>query len=171
MEEENFQQKIKEVLGDWEGFLDKIFSNLEKTGFKLSEFKELDHIAYRTESLEGYEMIKGKMVDLSKKYSDKNFGGRPIMVCFLKEPLRYGNFSIEGIEILAPKENNKHKEGLEHAEFVTKNSLADVMNNHKETLFNLDAYNREENPELIMKFEDCAVKLHAQSLLEVRNLK
>ena len=167
----NYQKEIEEVIGDWKEFLLKIFSNLEKAGFDLDEFEELDHIAYRTERLEDYKKMKEKLTMFSKVYSDKVFNGRPILICLLKSPLFFRNFSIEGLEVLAPKENNKHKEGLEHAEFVIKIPLADFMKKYERVDFNLNAYNREENPELIVEFGDCAVKFHEQSLLEVRKLK
>jgi hypothetical protein len=71
---------------------------------------------------------------------------------------------------LAPKENNKFEEDLEHAEFVIKTTLEEFMKKHKDINFNLDAYSREENPELIINFKKCAAKFHTQSLLEVRRM-
>ena len=164
------QKPIKSIIGDYETFLDEVFRNLKEAGFSLDEFKELDHIAYRAESLENYEKIKKGLLDFSQNYSDKIFGGRPVLVCRLKEPLSYNNFMIEGIEVLAPKENNKFEEGLEHAEFVTKIALPEFREKHSDISFNLDAYAREDNPELTIDFENCAVKFHAQSLLQVREI-
>ena len=161
---------IKSVIGDYKNFLDKVFKNLEKAGFGLGEFKELDHIAYRTESIERYEEMKDGLLGFSHSYSDKVFNGRKILVCRLKSPLVYGEFSIAGFELLAPKENNQFKEGLEHAEFVTKISLPEFKEKHSNIDFNLDAYDREDNPELIIEFEDFAAKFHEQSLLEVRGI-
>lgn len=161
---------IQSIIGDYKSFLDKIFQNLEKAGFSVDEFKELDHIAYRTETIEGYEEIKKELIELSEASSDKFFNGRRILVCRLKTPLVYGDFSIEGIEVLAPKENNKFKDGLEHAEFVTKSTLEEFREKHHDVDFNLDAYDREENRELIVNFESCAAKFHEQSLLKVRGI-
>lgn len=160
--------KIESIVGDYKSFLDKIFQNLEKDGFSVGEFKELDHIAYRTETIERYEEIKKELIELSEASSDKFFNGRRILICRLKTPLVYGDFSIEGIEVLAPKENNKFKDGLEHAEFVTKSTLEEFKEKHSDVDFNLDAYDREENRELIVNFENCAAKFHERSLLEVR---
>jgi len=161
---------IQSVIGDCKSFLDKIFSNLKNAGFGNDEFQELDHIAYRAESLESYEEIKKKLTDFCVSLSDEIFAGRPILVCRLKDPLAYSEFKIAGIEVLAPKEYNKFKEGLEHAEFVIKTTLPEFLEKHKNINFNLDAYNREDNPELIIEFENCAVKFHTQSLLEIRKI-
>jgi len=170
MTEQKTQESIKSIIGDYENFLDRIFDSLKESGFSMDEFKELDHIAYRTESLENYEKIKKGLLEFSQNYSDKIFGGRPVLVCRLKEPLSYDNFMIEGIEVLAPKGDNKFKEGLEHAEFITKTTLSEFREKHNNISFNLDAYAREDNPELIVELKDCAAKFHMQSLLEVRGI-
>lgn len=162
---------IKKIIGDYKIFLDKIFSNLEGAGFKFSEFRELDHLGYRVESLERYYELKKSLAEFCETYSDKEFAGRPVLVCKLKAPLVYGEFKIEGIEVLAPKINNKFKEGLEHAEFVMETTFEEFLEKHKDIKFNLDAYGRRENPELIIEFENCAVKFHEQSLLEIRKIK
>jgi len=160
--------EIENIIGDYKTFLDKIFSNLKNAGFEVDEFGELDHIGYRVESLERYYELKNKLIGFCEKISDKEFAGRPVLVCKLKKPLIYGEVKIEGIEVLAPKKDNKFKEGLEHAEFVTKIPLVDFLEKHKDIKFNLDAYGREKNPELILEFGNCAVKFHEQSLLKVR---
>ena len=167
---EDLLQKIEYVLGDCGFFLDGVFQDLERSGFFLDEFEELDHIAYRTENIEKYEEVKNKLIGFSKTYDEKMFNGRLIFVCRLETPIEYGRFSIEGIELLAPKENNKHKNGLEHAEFVVKTTLPEFRKKHGDIDFDSDAYGREENPELEVKFECCAVKFHEQSLLEVRGI-
>jgi predicted metalloenzyme YecM len=162
--------EIESIIGDYKTFLDKIFGNLKSAGFEIGEFKELDHVGYRVESLEKYYELKNKSFGFCEVFSDQEFAGRPVLVCRLKAPLIYGEFKIEGIEILAPKENNKYKEGLEHSEFITKVSLAEFLEKHKNIKFNLDAYDRRENPELILELGDCAVKFHEQSLLKARGM-
>lgn len=161
---------IEPIIGDYETFLDGVFQKLEKAGFAMDEFKELDHIAYRTDSIEKYEEVKNKLAGFFKKYDEKMFNGRSVFVCRLETPIGYGGFSIEGIELLAPKGNNKHKNGLEHAEFVVKTTLPEFREKHGDIDFDLDAYGREENPELEIKFEGCAVKFHTRSLLGIRKI-
>ena len=158
------------IIGNYKILLDKIFSNLEAAGFDNAEFQELDHLGYRVETLERYHEIKNTLAEFCEKYTDKEFAGRPVLVCKLKNPLKYKNFKINAIEALAPKPGNIFKEGLEHAEFVTKISLPEFLEKHKDINFNLSAYDRKENPELIINFADCAVKFHEQSLLKIRRM-
>ena len=161
---------IKNVIGDYEQFLQKIFYNLKNVGIDLNDLKELDHIAYRTEDLKTYNKTKRQLIPFCEKYNDKEFNGRRIFVCRFKEPLEYEDFRIEGLELLAPKMDNKFTNGLEHAEFVLSCTLEELLKKHPDIIFNMSAYNREENPELIIDFEDCAVKFHKVSLLHTRNL-
>ncbi len=162
--------EIESIIGDYKTFLDGVFENLKTAGFDLSEFAELDHIAYRTESIERYEEIKNELLDFSESHDDKVFNGRRILVCRLKKPLIYKNLSIAGLEVLAPKENNKFKDGLEHAEFVIKIALPEFREKHNSVDFNLDAYGREENRELSVGVGSCVAKFHEQSLLEIRRI-
>lgn len=160
--------KIESIIGSHGSLLDKVFMNLHKAGFDDAEFKELDHIAYRTESPERYEAVKRSLTDFAADVSEVLIANRPIAVFELRDPLRYDKFTIKALEVLAPKENNRYKDGLEHAEFVTKTSLMEFKDKHSNTVFKLDAYAREINPELILEFDGCSAKFHAQSLLEVR---
>jgi predicted metalloenzyme YecM len=81
--------KIEAVIGDYKTFLDKIFSNLKGAGFALDEFRELDHLGYRVENLERYYELKKSLSEFCEKISDKEFAGRPVLVCKLKTLLNY----------------------------------------------------------------------------------
>jgi predicted metalloenzyme YecM len=163
--------KIDEIVGDINIFLDKIFLNIQNTGFDFSELDELDHIAYRVEDNKRYDEVKNQLKDFVEYIDEAMFGGRLISILKLKAPIKYKNYRIDCLELMAPKENNTFKEGLEHAEFVISINLADYREKYKDLIdFNLDGYRREVNPELIAEFEDCAVKFHNQSLLKVRGL-
>ena len=161
---------IESVIGDYKSFLDEIFYNLKTVGVSLDDLVELDHIAYRTDSILKYEEIKKALLSFLKAYSDKEFGGRNILVGRFEQPLVYNRFKISGIEVLAPKKNNMYKNGLEHAEFVISGTLKDFRAKYKNIDFNLNAYKRDINPELIIEFDNCAVKFHEISLLDVREI-
>ncbi len=161
---------IKQIIGNYKSFLDKIFNNLKNINFDLNDLKKLDHIAYRTETTAKYEKLKKELIVFSSTNSEVIFGNRKILVCRLKKSLIYNDFKIPGIELLAPKENNSFKNGLEHAEFVTQNNLKNIKKKYNTINFNLNAYNRKINPELIINFQNCAVKFHTKSLLKIRNI-
>jgi predicted metalloenzyme YecM len=162
--------KIEEIIGNYVEFLNRIFDNLNRFEVRSNELKELDHIAYRTQDIQKYNDIKKKLMPFFDEYSEKEFGGRLIFVGRFENPLEYMQFSISGLELLAPKNNNTFDNGLEHAEFVLKESLANFYKMHENIGFNLDAYDRDQNPELIIDFKDCAAKFHEISLLDVRGI-
>ena len=162
--------KIEDIIGDYKKFLEKIFINLKKSGIDQKDILELDHVAFRTETIERYEYVKKELQAFVLASSEKIFNGRLILILKLMEPLKYKEFVINCIELMAPKENNQHKEGLEHAEFVVGINLDDFLEKYKNISFNLSAYGREDNRELIIDFDDCAIKFHEQSLLKVRGI-
>lgn len=77
---------------------------------------------------------------------------------------------IEGVEALVPKEDNVFKNGLEHAEFVIEGALKDFRAKYSDINVDLHAYDREVSPELCIEFDNCAVKFHEVSLLDVREI-
>jgi predicted metalloenzyme YecM len=158
------------IIGDYKSFLNKIFSNLEKAGFGESEFKELDHICYRVETMERYEEVKKGLEEFCSKSTEAEISGRPIFVCRLKEPLKYKHYEIRCLEVSAPRKDMFFQEGLEHAEFITKKKLSEFLEEHKNVNFNMSAYSKEINPELILEFGESAAKFHEQSLLEIRQM-
>jgi len=48
--------KIEKVIGDYVELLDKIFDGLNNLGIQEDELKELDHIAYRTQDIQKYDV-------------------------------------------------------------------------------------------------------------------
>jgi uncharacterized protein len=161
---------IKAIIGDYKSFLGKIFKNISGAGFRLDEFEELDHIAYRVESNEKYEEMKAKLEKFSLNFQEVEISGRPIAVFKLLKPISYNEYKVNCLELPAPREGKFFKEGLEHAEFVIKNTFRDFLRKHKNIDFDMSKIEREINPELVIDFKDCAVKFHAQSLLEIRKM-
>jgi predicted metalloenzyme YecM len=164
-------KKAEDVIGDYYVFLDKIFFNLKKSGFDFADFKELDHLGYRVEDNGRYEEKKREIRELADKESEVLIDDRLVSIFKLKEPLVSENFKISALELLAPKINNIHKEGLEHAEFVVKDGLDDFFEKYKEAVdFDLSKRRRNENPEIIVGYDGCRVKFHERSVLEIRGL-
>jgi len=86
------------TIGDY-----KIFENMKNVGFEDDEFKEIDHIAYRTETDERYEELKKEFQVFASSSSEAMIAGRLISVFKLKEALVYGFWVIYGLELLAPR--------------------------------------------------------------------
>jgi hypothetical protein len=158
---------IETVIGNYGLFLDKIFKNLASSRLESSRFKEIDHICYRVETEDQYKLKKHEFINFGTLISEKIIAGRLISVFKLFHPIKYKDYSIPCIELPAPKNPNKFKEGLEHAEIAINTSLENYRNLHPNIDWKLDAMDKKINPELIVEFSDCTVKFHEKSIEEI----
>ena len=89
---------------------------------------------------------------------------RPIATILLKEPLKYESFSIECVELPAPKSGSPYSEGWEHAECAVGMTLEDFMALHPSILFKTDSLQKEINPEVAKKYGIYTLKFHEHTL-------
>ena len=147
-------------------FLNNIFEEIESQRIDLSTWK-IDHLCYRVSSNKNYEKMKGVMASFSTLLSEAKISGRPISTYKLNEPIVYKNYIIELIEVPAPKMGAQTIEGFEHIEVVTSESFDEIMENYPQLNFETKALSKKINPELVIKFGDCSLKFHHQSLEDV----
>ncbi len=158
--------KIDSILGDHSQFLNRIFSSLTKDGIDVKAY-ELDHLCYRVETFERYEILKKDMEEIGTLLAETEVSGRPIASYKLNTPVVHLNRKISVIEIPAPKKNSFYPEGYEHAEFVTDCPLKDFMDQYRSVNFDTGALSKKVNAELVRQYGDIAVKFHTLSLEEV----
>ncbi|PIP19096.1 hypothetical protein COY23_00120 [bacterium (Candidatus Torokbacteria) CG_4_10_14_0_2_um_filter_35_8] len=158
-------QNIDNITGDYKTFLDKVFKNLKDHNIDVSKL-ELDHLCYRVNSFEKYKEIKNKLASFGTLIAEKIVRGRPIAVFKLNNPLIYKNFSIPYIELPASKQAKNYPEGLEHANFVIDTSFEEFMEKYKSINFEMKVVDRKD-PEISLKFKDCAVKFHLQDIEKI----
>lgn len=147
-------------------FLDKLFLLLEENKIDISSW-EIDHLCYRTSSLENYHEIKNIFSKLGKLLIESDVNGRDIATYKLFEPVIFRNYIIPLVEVPAPKAGRKTAEGWEHIEVVIDINFDDLINKYDYLKFDTKALSKELNPELVFKFNDCSIKFHHQSLEEV----
>jgi predicted metalloenzyme YecM len=151
-------------------FLQKVTHNLKTQGFSV-ENKEIDHLCYRTSSNQNYEQIKKKFEAEGILLIESEVNGRLIATYKLQKPIQFEDWVIDLIEVPAPKPNKETKVGYEHIEVVIDESFDDFINQHPKTKFSTKGMNKDLNPELEIKFEDCAVKFHHKSLEHIINIE
>lgn len=157
-----FMPKINEVTS----FLDKVFFQINSANINLNSW-EIDHVCYRTSSLENYENSKAYFSTLGELLIEGDVNGRPIATYKLHEPIRYKNYIIPLIEVPSPKKGKDTQEGFEHIEIVIDISFDEILNRYPKCHFEKKGLSKELNPELEIEFSDCAIKFHHQSLEEV----
>lgn len=149
-----------------ESFLDKVFSEINSAGIHLNEW-EIDHICYRTSSLQNYEDSKKYFETLGELLIEGNVNGRPITTYKLHSPIIYKNHIIPLVEVPAPKAGKTTKEGFEHIEIVIDIPFEKIQAMYSNCKFETKGLSKELNPELEIEFKDCAIKFHHMSLEKV----
>lgn len=159
---------VERILPSLKPFLDKIFLNLFINAIHIQGF-EMDHICYRVETDERYEILKKELSSISKMINESDINGRKIAIFKLKKPIRHEMRDIYLIELPAPKKGSFYKEGYEHVEFVIDYSLADFVRGFEHIDFDTKGMEKEVNPDVRIQFDDISVKFHEHDLEYVIN--
>ncbi len=157
---------IKEIIGDYDLFLDKILGLLESNNIDVSNFF-LDHLCYRVQNKEDYSKTKSELLNLSTLISEANVGGRPIASLKLHECIIYKNRKIPLIELPYPRENKLEVSGLEHIEFVIDTDLDSFIKMYPHISFDTKGLNKADNADIKWSIEGITVKFHRESLEDV----
>ena len=112
---------IDDIIGNWRDFVGELHAGLVAVGIDgLARGYEMDHICYRTTTVEEYLRMKRQLVPHHGSVAIEGMiGGRPILTVALHAPLVHPlGFTIAAIELPAPKAGSPYPSGLEHAELV-----------------------------------------------------
>ena len=159
-------QSIESIFGDPAPFLDRVFLKLKVNTLFIQGF-ELDHICYRVESVERYELLKTELNQIGELLAESQIGGRPIATYRLHTPIHYEGRNIPLFELPAPKVNRPYPEGFEHVEFVVDLPLEQFIEAYPYLEFDLSGMNKSLNRDVRLDFPGFCVKFHELSLDEV----
>lgn len=156
--------ELKEVIGDYSEFLEDILGRVTAEGFSLSDFVQIDHMCYRTTSIDNYNKKKRELTDVAKLLGETTVNNRPISTFRLHDPVIHPPWRIDAIELPAPKTDNQHHEGLEHIEFVLYDDFSTFLDKYSGKPFEMRASDRGINPEIGLRLGELSVKFHLVSL-------
>lgn len=154
-----------------EDFFNELDRELKSNNISFDNDWWIDHLCYRTSSLEEYNKLKEQFSTQHYFLVESQVGGRMICSFRLKTPVKYKNFEIPLIELPAPKENKDTLSGYEHIEIVCKNSFEDLRKRFSNLNLDTKALSKQINPELVIQFEKIAIKFHHQSLEDIINFE
>ena len=101
-------------------FIPNIASDDLKILYLLAKSASIDHICYRTTSLDNYQSAKNLISTIAILLIESEVNGRNIATYRLNEAIIISSKnSIWIIEIPAPKKNSHYDEGFEHLEIVS----------------------------------------------------
>lgn len=156
--------KLEGIIGDYASFLDEVLAKTEAEGFDLNDFIQIDHMCYRTTSLENYSQKKEELAEVATLLGETMVNERPISTFRLIEPVRHGRWRIDAIELPAPKVGVKRTEGLEHIEFVLYDDIPTFLSKYEGKPFEMRAADRGINPEIGLQLDDMSIKFHLLNL-------
>jgi predicted metalloenzyme YecM len=157
---------IKEIIGDYESFIDSIFIALDNEQIDVSNYF-LDHLCYRVKTEALYNDIKNELLKVSTLLTEKEVNGRPIASFKFHKPIQYKNRLIPLIELPYPRENEIQANGLEHIEFVIDMNLESFIQLYPNINFNKKGLTKKSNPDVKWKIDNFCVKFHNESLEDV----
>lgn len=160
------EKNLSSVIGDPILFLDKLFSMIDEIELNVAPY-ELDHICYRTQSIEEYQVKKNELLLFGEMLVESMVNGRLIATFKLFNPIIYKERSISLIELPSPKAQHQYASGLEHVEFVTKDPLSKIVERYPQYSFEVFGIHKKINSDITLKLGEYCIRFHNQSLEEV----
>lgn len=152
-------------------FFNKLDKSLSSTNFSIKPHWNIDHICYRVDTQEKYNLLKDKFSNFAVKLIESQINGRPITTFKLNKPLKYSKWKIDLLELPAPKKGKKTKEGFEHIEIVCNHSFDQLSQDLKYFPLKKDGLTKDFNQELACNINGTNLKFHHVSLESVVTLE
>ncbi len=155
---------MKEIIGDYNAFIDNIDKGLLASGIDREELAMMDHICYRVETLDRYNELLKKLSLTAIFLGEAEVSGRNIATFELQDYLKVKSWTVPYLELPEPKEGSPYPDGLEHAELVVMGGLDRFAQRHSDLSFDNKGMSKDINPELGLKTDLMSVKFHEQPL-------
>ena len=148
-------------------FFKELRRDFQESKFELDPSWDIDHVCYRTASLNEYERLKMDFLDWSVLLIESEVGGRMIATYELREPLFFMDRKIELVELPAPKSGKTVESGFEHIEVVAPVSFEELEERYSRFTLDRKGLGKEFNAELEIVLGKRNVKFHHLSLESV----
>jgi predicted metalloenzyme YecM len=90
---------LQEIIGDAPAFIDEILAEVTAEGFDLSDFSQMDHICYRTTSIEHYQEKAAQLATVASLLGESIINNRPISTFRLHEPIVHSGWRVDAVEL------------------------------------------------------------------------
>ncbi len=157
-------QELISAMGD---FCRTMLDELRELGL-VGQAIEMDHACYRVSTGEKYEALKLELESCAILLSEAFVNGRPIASYQLHTPIKVDDeFTVEVLELPAPKPGRNYSDGFEHVEVVLKVPLEIFMAQHPDLRFDTGNQHAAINRDVAVKLKGGVVKFHETSLEQV----
>jgi uncharacterized protein len=152
-------------------FLNMAFADFRVNNFTLDEHWHIDHLCYRASTQENYLSTKRRFEQFSKLLIESEINGRLISTFKLPTPIIFNNWTVDLIEVPAPKAGKITVDGFEHFEVVCDLTFDEIKSRYAQCQFDESGLYKDFNQELEISFNGFAVKFHHISLESVINVE
>ncbi len=134
----------------------------------LNDSSLIDHICYKPKEFEEYESLKSIILNAGNTLaSEVLINGRPIASFKLKDPIVIGDYTIDCLELPAPKEVGESHSRWDHIEVVIDSDLNEFMAARPAIAWKTSNLNAKINADVSVKLKHGVVKFHNDSLLNI----
>jgi uncharacterized protein len=152
-------------------FLNQLYSEFNSSFLTFPKHWHIDHICYRTSTLEQYVILKKAFLDFSDLVIESPVNGRNISTFALKKPLIFNEHYIYNVELPEPKSGSHYQDGFEHIEMVCDKPLDSLTTLYPKLNWKPLPNTKHYNSELRCDFKTGSIKFHNQSLASVIHLE
>src|ERR1700722_4427614 len=115
---------VERIIGDYNAFFSDLHKRLTEIGVNIHELP-LIQLLYRTSTMPEYEKIRDNLKFFCKEFVETDFNKRLVSILILKKPLQLEKgFSVDKIELAAPRASHMYPSGLESVGFFVENQLS-----------------------------------------------
>lgn len=155
------------ILNNCEQFLDELTQKVNELGIDVFGY-ELDHVGYQSSSNEDYDRLKPEFREIGEMVAENIVGGRRVGIFKLERKLKYRNYAISAIELIAPKADEVCPSALEHAEFVIPEDFETFMKKYPTVAWDISSVSHDVFPMVKLKLSDhTQVKFHKTNVLKM----
>ena len=158
------QIKFEELAVD---FLEQLFKKITASGIEIASHWDIDHLCYRVDSLDRYQELKHLFEAFSTQLIESDVNGRPIATFKLNSSIKFKDFSIDVVELPAPKPSKPTKEGFEHIEIVCDVPFNELEEKYRHLKLDLGGLKKDFNQEFEIDLGERNLKFHHMSLESV----
>src|SRR5216683_5929908 len=111
------------IIGDYAGFFAQQKGRLSALGIEIAGYP-ISHLAFRTETLDGYLVVRERIEAFCVANVENVWNNRPISKLLLREPIYVQpDVPVSPIEVIPPPHQNVYQMGLEHVGIVVTDDL------------------------------------------------
>ncbi len=128
------EKRMQAIIGDYQAFFSDLLRELTASGIKVQGLPVVQ-LLYRTSTMPEYQKVRDSLKQYCREFVETDFNGRPIAILILEKPLDLGEgFSVDMIELAAPRPAHMYQSGLESVGLFVGSKLQKFKKRYKKAL-------------------------------------